>query len=266
MSNNLGNFFDKVVIYDWALDRWSYAEMNVSNATTMLQLATTLEGLDALIFNSSTVTITIASPGVLTWNAHGMSNGTAVRLTTTGSLPTGLTAGTTYYVVNAATNTFQLSATLGGTAINTSGTQSGTHTANQLDGLDRLPFSLDNYTNTYKQRLAVMGSDNKMGFLDGATIEATVDTPEGAVGNGTRTFVRDLAPIGDASAAYMSVRYRDRLIDSLTTSSETQIGVKGYAPARVNARFNTVRARVPAGATWTYLRGVDVNGRAGGAR
>jgi hypothetical protein len=32
-----------------------------------------------------------------------------------------------YFVINSATNTFQLSLTLNGTAINTSGTQSGTH-------------------------------------------------------------------------------------------------------------------------------------------
>jgi hypothetical protein len=54
-------------------------------------------------------------------------------LTSTGALPTGLTtspttAATLYYVINAAENTFNLSTTLNGTAINTSGSQSGTHT------------------------------------------------------------------------------------------------------------------------------------------
>jgi len=78
---------------------------------------------------NSTVTITIASPGVITWNAHPLQNGDGIRLQTTGALPTGLTANTTYYVINKATNTFQLSTSRGGTAINTSGTQSGTHTA-----------------------------------------------------------------------------------------------------------------------------------------
>lgn len=78
---------------------------------------------------SSTVTISIASPAVVTWSAHGLSNGKPVTFSTTGSLPTGLTAGVQYYIVNAATNTFQVSATYGGTAINTSGTQSGVQTA-----------------------------------------------------------------------------------------------------------------------------------------
>lgn len=75
-----------------------------------------------------TFTVTVASPGVFTKTAHGMSNGLRVRLSTTGALPTDLAANTDYYVVNAATDTWQLSATQGGAAINTTGTQSGTHT------------------------------------------------------------------------------------------------------------------------------------------
>lgn len=76
----------------------------------------------------ATITVTIASPGVVTDTSHGFSNGQAVLFTTTGALPTGITAGTYYYVINATTHTYQLSATSGGSAINTSGSQSGVHT------------------------------------------------------------------------------------------------------------------------------------------
>jgi hypothetical protein len=54
---------------------------------------------------------------------------TPIVLSTTGALPTGLTPGTTYFVRDVTTNTFNLAATAGGAAITTSGTQSGTHTA-----------------------------------------------------------------------------------------------------------------------------------------
>lgn len=73
-------------------------------------------------------TITIATPGVITNTGHWLANGNKVYFTTTGALPTGLWANTRYYVINATANTFQLSATINGTAINTTGTQSGTHT------------------------------------------------------------------------------------------------------------------------------------------
>jgi hypothetical protein len=81
---------------------------------------------------SATVTITVASPGVVTWPAHGLAANTIVNLSTTGALPTGYTAGTTYYVRNPTATTFQLSASSGGAAIAASGTQSGTHTAKAI--------------------------------------------------------------------------------------------------------------------------------------
>ena len=81
----------------------------------------------ALNRSRGAVTMTLATPGVVTLTGS-LPNGTRVWFTTTGALPTGLSANTTYYVVNAATNTFQLSATQGGAAIATSGTQSGVHT------------------------------------------------------------------------------------------------------------------------------------------
>lgn len=85
---------------------------------------------DAAPVTTSPVTITIAAPGVITWTGHGLTNDTPVVFSTTGALPTGIVAGTTYFVRNAATNTFELSLTRGGVAsITTSGTQSGTHTA-----------------------------------------------------------------------------------------------------------------------------------------
>ncbi len=80
------------------------------------------------VLEQGNVTITIASPAVVTYTAHGVSNGTIIQLSTTGALPTGLAVATDYYIVNQATNTFQLSLTEGGAAINTSGSQSGTHT------------------------------------------------------------------------------------------------------------------------------------------
>lgn len=85
---------------------------------------------NTLVF-SSNVTITIASPGVVAWTAHGLSVNDPVKFTTTGALPTGLIPGTTYYVISAGltANSFQVSATPGGSAVNTSGSQSGTHTA-----------------------------------------------------------------------------------------------------------------------------------------
>jgi len=83
-----------------------------------------------LPYVSSTVTITIAAPGVVTWTAHGLSVNDTIRFTTTGALPTGLAINTTYYVKEVlSANTFTVSTSAGGAAVTTSGTQSGTQTA-----------------------------------------------------------------------------------------------------------------------------------------
>jgi hypothetical protein len=62
-------------------------------------------------------TITTGSPGSINITAHGLANDTMVRINYS-TAPTGLSNSTTYYVVNAAANTFNLSATSGGAAIN----------------------------------------------------------------------------------------------------------------------------------------------------
>lgn len=75
----------------------------------------------------TTVTITYASPAVLTSSSLNFENGEALQLTTTNALPTGLSVGTIYYVINASTSTCNLSATYNGVAINTGSSGSGTH-------------------------------------------------------------------------------------------------------------------------------------------
>lgn len=82
-----------------------------------------------------TVTMTIATPCVVTLTNHGLRDGTGVVFSTTGALPTGITAGATYYARSTAANTFNLyetsaQAIAGGSTgrINTSVSQSGTHT------------------------------------------------------------------------------------------------------------------------------------------
>lgn len=78
-------------------------------------------------FSSQTFTVTIASPGVFTKSGHLFLGGERIRLSTTSALPTGLTTGTDYFVKYIDANTFQLASTLNGISINTSGSQSGTH-------------------------------------------------------------------------------------------------------------------------------------------
>ena len=68
--------------------------------------------------NSGTDTFTASS--------HGLSNNQVLYFVTAGSLPGNVSAATKYYVVNAATNTFQISTTSGGSVLDISSNGSGT--------------------------------------------------------------------------------------------------------------------------------------------
>jgi hypothetical protein len=103
---------------------------------------TTTTGDQALI-NSKAFTATAASPAVLTlaatWDAQRY---TPLRFTTTGTLPAGLSLGTTYYWVRTGAGTGNVATSLAdvdsGTYVATSDTGSGTHTATLYLG-DRAP-------------------------------------------------------------------------------------------------------------------------------
>ena len=67
-----------------------------------------------------------AAANTLTKNLHGLANTTPVMIMSDATLPAPLVADTVYYVVNTATNTFQLATVSGGTAIDLTTDGSGT--------------------------------------------------------------------------------------------------------------------------------------------
>lgn len=82
------------------------------------------------------VTISIASPGVVSLQGNLLNIGDGVTFYTTGSLPTGLTPGIQYYVIGTlAADTFKVSTMPGGAAVVTSGSQSGVHTITSTNTL-----------------------------------------------------------------------------------------------------------------------------------
>ena len=66
------------------------------------------------------------SGSTFTATGHNFVNGNIVQFYTTGTLPTGISAATDYYVINVSGSTFQVSATYGGSAVTLSSSGSGT--------------------------------------------------------------------------------------------------------------------------------------------
>ena len=91
---------------------------------------------EADIVTHATVSLPVASPGIVGWTAHGLVTGSPVSFTNSGgALPTGVVSGTTYYVIYIDANTFYLATTAGNALanipINFTGSSTGTDTGYQ---------------------------------------------------------------------------------------------------------------------------------------
>ena len=92
--------------------------------------------------NTATFTTDFGTDEKLDITAHGFMNGDRVQLTTTTTLPAGLSLNTLYFVINKTANDFELSLTEGGAAVNITDDGTGTHTCHS--GLDIYIIETDN--------------------------------------------------------------------------------------------------------------------------
>lgn len=142
---------------------WSATNAYVTAGTQVRRAETHRIYEAAKVASVATVAISIASPGVITWDGHGFVDGAPVKFSTTGALPTGLTAGTQYYVKSPTAAGFSVAAAAGGAAINTSGTQSGVHTATVSSNYGKTPEDNTDGTTPYWFEV---GATNKWAMFD----------------------------------------------------------------------------------------------------
>lgn len=128
-TDGAGNLSFSAVATD-ALNQYNVKIGNSGNTATAVN--TNLLGTIAATYSSATVTITNATPAVVTYTSHGLSTGDRIYFTTDGALPTGVSASTMYVITKVDANTFKLSTTIAncvaGTFVATSSAGSGTHT------------------------------------------------------------------------------------------------------------------------------------------
>lgn len=194
-------------------------------------------GVDAIGFVSAaptaTVTTPIASPGVVSWTSHGLVAGQSVSFSG-GTLPTGITSGTNYFVIptGLTTNAFEIATATNGTAINFTGTSSGTQTGLGI-GTTGTPITLGN---------GVMGSYSQLTAAttrDYAAIAAIFD-PQGP-GPGGHSAI-DIAIGAGGSEVVICPRWIGQIWNQCT--------------------MDFIGVNIPAG-TRLAARGAQLNGNAG---
>jgi hypothetical protein len=110
---------------------------NIVTTDTSVEIST--QGLDSIVVQvvadvntPSAGDFTAAVTDICTLTANGFTTGLKVRLTTTGTLPAGLSLATDYFVIVLSANTFKLASSLAdslaGTPIDITNTGTGTHT------------------------------------------------------------------------------------------------------------------------------------------
>lgn len=157
-------------------------------------------------FSAQTFTVTIASPAVFTKSSHGFTGGERVRLSTTSALPSGLDTSTDYYVKYINANTFSVASTFDGTAINTTGTQAGTHSYMQsIWGLGdgSTTFNLPALDND-ERLIAAADSGRKVGVPRAESIgphNHTATFTGEAMGNHSHSYTVYGSDIGTTGAA-----------------------------------------------------------------
>lgn len=130
---------------------------------------------DAVAPSSATgITVSVASPGVVADPAHGLPVNTAVIFSGTGTLPTGLALATTYYIKTVTdAGHYTLSATLGGSAINTTGSMTGTVTRTTVPAptSQLLKAKVTSYTTKIGSADSVIGSTLTLEVASGSIVE-----------------------------------------------------------------------------------------------
>jgi hypothetical protein len=165
------------------------------------------------------VTISNASPGVVTLVGHGLAVGTPLRFATTGALPTGLAAATTYFVKTAPTaDTFTVSATPEGAATNTSSAGSGTHTlvqfgGHQLVGHGNLPTGIAAGQDYFVLATGLTANSFQISATEGGTAIDFAGSTDGTISAKTGSDTAD----GSSDAIGSALRTVQQAIDRAAT-------------------------------------------------
>lgn len=148
------------------------------------------------------------------------------------------------------------------------------YTLESLDGvspsLDDLPFSLD--SKAWQGGAPVLGmfsTDYRLGSFSGASMEATVTTPEVGSTGGEIQRLASVYPVLDTDEAFISVgsRFRRTQHEEIRWGTERRPSYNtGRCHMRSRARFHKFRLRIPEGAVWHHITGFDVTFTGAGLR
>ena len=146
----------------------------------------------------------------------------------------------------------------------------GAYTVELMDiiseNLDEINISLDTpFWTTGQLYLGAVDENFKAAIFSGTTLEAELETKETELFPGLRANVTGVRPIIDASSNVI-IKTRDKLSDTVTSSSSSTINATGIAPVRQSGRYFRANVKIPAESIWNNAQGIDLTASQGGSR
>lgn len=125
--------------------------------------------------------------------------------------------------------------------------------------IEAVPFSFDSSFWTGTSSLLLFGFDptHKAGSFNGDTLAATIETPEVALGNGSRVMLRGCRPLVDGGSPMVSVGARENQQGAPVYTNPVGLTGAGLAPLRRSTRYARFRATMAAGSSWANAQGID---------
>jgi hypothetical protein len=236
----------------------SCLRLNGTDAPRVWNGSSWLSSISASFSNSlvslSTASFTAAITDICTSNSHGLVDAEMIKLTTSGTLPAGLSVGTIYYVKYIDANTFYIYSDVNLTQIvDITDTGSGTHTwTKYTTTLTSAGHGLIN-----GDIVKLSGTDLPLGLLENTAyyvVNKTTDTFQvsltsggtaknvGDVGSGTLTLQRwdafDLSNFPTGARA--AIEFKDRVYAYLFADSPDKVVKSGIANSTTRAISWTV--------------------------
>lgn len=131
--------------------------------------------------------------------------------------------------------------------------------ATTYPNLDEMTISLDSARFLGGRPVfAGFTEDYKLGFFDGAALEAILETPDSSFQEGRKAYCRAFRPITDSATVYGRVGTKQRWNDTITWGTERLAAAStGRVVANQAGFTHRFRCRIPAGTAWTGIAGVD---------
>jgi len=134
------------------------------------------------------------------------------------------------------------------------------------ENLDDINISLDStYWTSGTLYLGAIDENFKAAIFSGKALEAELETKETELFPGLRANITGVRPLVDASANVV-IKTRDKLADTVTSSSSSTINTTGIAPVRQSGRYFRANVKIPAESIWTHAQGIDLTASQGGTR